>query len=667
MCMTKKLNVWAVAVATVFAAAVLPREVSAQDASNGYRLWNFTSTIKGTALNCIGCHGQDPYNPPNAMLPGVNIATACNMAWPAGTAHALKTLCVIGEATATQAQAFSVVDGAINGQSLMSQFRTPLSPAERADLAAFLLASLKRTAVPFARPEFQQQGSTTPIGTLNFGSVNDGATSSQVVYFVNSGTLAMQIGPGFAAGASVSGLNQTRYTVTTVVPSGETACTASMQLPVGARCGLTVSFSPDLSVPQGALQTATLTIPSNGGSGVSQLNLNGARTVIAAPTLTLTPSATDLNAGTTAAGTSLNFAPITVRNNGTVALNIATITLGGANAADFTRATGGTNCADGGSVAPNGTCVLQFAFAPQAGATGTRTATVDIASNATSIPVRLTLSGTVGTATPVIAFGTTSNSAQAFLRLQSAAAGSAVNGVVTVRNVSAAGGPALNISSVALSAGSPTFAIRAGTTDCLAAPVPAGGNCTIEVTYTPPDTAVPHTGNILITSNGRTGGAVSVASPHSVALEGTVVIAGSGMTSAVALDSRNMRFENTPVNALSRQSERVTIRNTGSSALTVQARLNSPQSDFAVVNGCTSVAVGSTCFVDVQFRPRSEGARTDTLTLAYNGGSLPAMTLSGTGQAASTAGVGSGGGAVPPLWLLALLAGGLALSARRRH
>jgi mono/diheme cytochrome c family protein len=353
MCMTKKLNVWAVAVATVFAAAVLPREVSAQDASNGYRLWNFTSTIKGTALNCIGCHGQDPYNPPNAMLPGVNIATACNMAWPAGTAHALKTLCVIGEATATQAQAFSVVDGAINGQSLMSQFRTPLSPAERADLAAFLLASLKRTAVPFARPEFQQQGSTTPIGTLNFGSVNDGATSSQVVYFVNSGTLAMQIGPGFAAGASVSGLNQTRYTVTTVVPSGETACTASMQLPVGARCGLTVSFSPDLSVPQGALQTATLTIPSNGGSGVSQLNLNGARTVIAAPTLTLTPSATDLNAGTTAAGTSLNFAPITVRNNGTVALNIATITLGGANAADFTRATGGTNCADGGSVAPN--------------------------------------------------------------------------------------------------------------------------------------------------------------------------------------------------------------------------------------------------------------------------------------------------------------------------
>ncbi len=662
--MKNKLSLWAVAVAgaAVVAALVLPQEVSAQDASNGYRLWNFTSTIKGTALNCIGCHGQDPYTPPNAMLVGVNIGTACGMTWPQGTAHALKGLCNIGPG-ATQADSNNRLAVGL-AQPQMAQFMI-LSTAERADLAAFLLASFQRVAVPFARPEFQQQGSTTAIGTLNFGSVNDGASASLVVFFVNSGNLPMQIGAGFAAGASVSGLNQTRYTVTTAVPSGETACTASMQLAAGARCGLTVTFSPDLSVPQGALQTATLTIPSNGGSGVAQLNLNGARTVVAAPTLSLTPSATDLNAGTTAAGSSINFAPVTVRNNGTLALNISTISLGGANAADFTRATGGSNCADGGSVAPGATCVLQFAFAPQAGATGTRTATADIASNATATPVRLTLSGTVGSATPVIAFGTSSNSSQAFLRLQSAAAGAPVNGVVTVRNISAAGGPALSISAIALSAGAPTFAIRAGTPDCLAAPVPAGGNCTIDVTYTPPDTAVPHSGNIVITSNGRTAGAV--ASPHNVVLEGTVVIAGSGMTTAVALDARNMRFENTPVNALSRQSERVTIRNTGSAALTVQAQLGNAQSDFAVVNGCTSVAVGSTCFVDVQFRPRSEGARNDTLSLNYNGGSLPAMALSGTGQAASTAGQGAGGGALPPVWLLVLLAGGLAVGARRRR
>lgn len=663
--MTNKLNLWAVATAAALAAWILPQDARAQDASNGYRLWNFTSTIKGTALNCIGCHGQDPYNPPNAMLSGVNIGTACGTTWPAGTAHALKTLCVIGETAATQAQAFSVVDNAVNGQQLMAQFRSVLSPAERQDLAAFLLASLKRTAVLFARPEFVQQGTTAPIGTLNFGSVNDGASSSLVVFFVNSGTLGMQIGSGFAPGASVSGLNQTRYTVTSAVPAGETACSASLPLAPGARCGLTVTFSPDVSVPQGALQTATLTIPSNGGSGVSQLNLNGARTVVAAPTITLTPSTTDLAAGTTAVGTSLNFAPITVRNNGTLALNIASITLGGANAADFTRATGGSNCVAGGSVAPGATCILQFAFAPQTGATGTRTATVDIASNATGTPVRLTLSGIVGSANPLIAFGTTSNSSQAFLRLQSAAAGSAVTGVVTVRNVSPAGGPALSITNVALSSGAPTFAIRAGTPDCLAAPVPAGGTCTIEVTYTPPDLAVPHAGSVVITSNGRT--AASVASPHDVVLEGTVVVAGSGMTTAVAVDARNMRFDNTPVNTLSRQSERVTIRNTGSAALTVQAQLGSAQSDFAVVNGCTSVAVGSTCFIDVQFRPRAEGARNDTLRLMYNGGSLPSMSLTGTGQTASTAGQGAGGGALSLGWLLALLGGGWVIGAIRRR
>lgn len=660
--MTNKLNLRAVAIAGASVLALLlSQDVRAQNASNGYRLWNFTSTIKGTALSCIGCHGQDPYNPPNAMLVGVNIGTACNMAWPPGTAHALKGLCNIP--TPTQADAVGRM-GVGLAQPQMAQFMV-LSTAERADLAAFLLASFQRAAVPFARPEFQQAGSTTPIGTLNFGSVGDGASSSLVVYFVNSGNLPLQIGSGFAPGAAVSGLNQTRYTVTTAVPSGEMACSASLPLAAGARCGLTVTFSPDLSVVQGALQTATLTIPSNGGSGIAQLNLNGARAVVAAPTLTLSPSATDLNAGTTAAGSSINFAPVTVRNNGTLALNIATISFGGTNATDFSRATGGANCATGVSIAPGGTCQLQFAFAPPAGATGTRTATVDIASNATATPVRLNLVGAVASATPVISFGTTSNSTQAFLRLQSTAAGAPVNGVVTVRNVSAAGGPALSISGIALSAGGPTFAIRAGTTDCLAAPVPAGGNCTIDVTYTPPDTAVPHNGNIVITSNGRT--AASVASPHNVVLEGTVVIAGSGMTTAVALDSRNMRFENTPVSSLSRQSERVTIRNTGSSALTVQAQLGSAQSDFAVVNGCTSVAVTSTCFVDVQFRPRAEGARNDTLTLTYNGGSLPAMALSGTGQASSTAGQGSGGGALPPLWLFTLLVGGLAVGAHRRR
>ncbi len=636
---------------------------AAQDASNGYRLYTFTSTIKGGSVqNCTSCHGENPRNPPNAMLVGVNIGTACGQTWPMGTAHALKGLCNIGGGATQSDAAVRLTVGLAQPQ--MAQF-SGLTTQERADIAAFLLATYQNATafppIPVARPEYQAAGSTAAISTLNFGSVNDGATPSLVVFFVNAGTQAMTIGNGFVVGpAAITGVNQARYTVSSTVPMGETACAPNLSLAGGARCGLTITFSPDVTVPGGALQTATLTIPSNGGSGVSQLNLNGTRAVVAAPTLTLNPAGGNYSIGPTPAGTPIDFAPITVTNGGTLALNFTSITIAGANASDFTRATGGTSCAVGTPVGNGGgTCTLQFTFSPPAGATGTRTATVEIASNAPGSPLTLNLTGTVGTVTPTIGFGTSSNTNQAFLRLQANATGVAVNGVVTIRNPGAAGAPPLTITGVQLSSGSPTFSIAPGTTNCLSAPVPAGGNCTINVTYTAPDMAVPHTGNIIVTSDGRTTG--GTAGPHNVVLEGTVVVAGSGSTSAQAPNApQAMQFQNTPVNTLSTQVQRVQVNNTGGAALTVQVRLGAgTQSDFTAVNGCTSIAAGNSCFVDIGFRPRNEGVRNDTLTLTYNGGSLPAIQLSGTGQAANLAGQGAGGGALSLPWLLALALGTL--------
>lgn len=659
-------NRGSIAVAAFILAAIAGPAV-AQDAANGYRLYTFTSTIKGTAQSCTSCHGENPWTPPNAMLVGVNIGTACGQSWPQGTAHALKGLCNIGSA-ATQTDAAARLTVGL-AQPQMAQF-SGLSTTERADLAAFLLATYKSPTtfppMPVARPEYQAQGSTNPIGTLNFGSVSDGATAQLVVFFVNAGTAPMQIGSGFVAGsAAITGLNAARFTVSTSVPAGENACAASLPLSGGARCALTITFSPDVSISGGALQTATLTIPSNGGSGVSQLSLNGTRAVVAAPSLTLSPTGTSFSAGPTPAGTAVNFAPITVTNNGTAALNFASITIGGTDAAEFSRATGGSNCAVGTAVGNGGgTCTLQFTFSPPAGATGTRTATVDIASNAPGSPLRLTLTGNVGTLAPTIAFGTSSNTNQAFLRLQSTAVGATASGVVTIRNAGATGAPTLNISNVQLAAGSaPTFAITQD--NCTGAAVAPAGSCTLNVSYNPPDMAVPHNGNIVITSNGRT--TAGVDGPHNVALEGTVLVAGSGQTSATAPDARNMRFANTPVNTQSTQVERVTVNNTGGAALTVQARLGATQSDFTVVNGCTSIAAGNSCFVDVRFRPRGEGTRNDTLTLTYNGGTLPVMALSGTGQAASTAGQGAGGGALPLPWLLVLALGTLVATQLRRR
>jgi hypothetical protein len=630
----------------------------AQDASQGYRLWMFTSTIKGTAQSCNSCHGDDPRSPPNAMLVNVNIGMACGQSWPMGTAHAHKTLCVLDptRTTATQAQAFSIVDNAASNQALMAQFRG-LSPAERQDLAAFVLATHLGNAVPFARPEYREDGASSATGTVNLGSVNDGATATRLVYFVNAGNHPMTIDAGFAPAGAVSGLNAGRFAAAATVPMGEAACAANLPLPAGARCGLTVSFSPDPTVPAGALQTATLTIRSNGGSGVSQVNLNGARAVVAAPALALSPAGNTYGVGPTPAGTPVNFAPITVTNGGALALNFTSITIGGANAADFARASGGSNCAVGTPVGNGGgTCTLQFTFSPPPGATGTRTATVEIVSNAPGSPLMLTLNGIIGIATPAISFGTSSNASQAFLRLQAAAVGTPASGVVTIRNPGSAGAPSLTITNVQLAAGAPTFAIAPGATDCLSAPVAPGGSCTINVTYTAPDMAVPHNGTIAITSNGRT--TAGIDGPHSVLLEGTVVVPGSGNTTAQAPGAPvSVRFNNTPVNTQSTQTERVTVINTGGSALTVQARLGAGSaSDFTVLNNCTSVAVGNSCAVDIRFRPRGEGTRSDTLTLAYNGGALPSIQLSGTGQAANAAGQGAGGGALSLPGLLTLSA-----------
>jgi len=645
---------WVVAVV----AALLGAPAAAQNAANGYRLYTFTDTLKGTAQNCASCHGANPRTPPNAMLAIPSINPACGRTdWPVGTAHALKGLCAIA-ASRVPIQSDAEVRVAVGmAQPLMAQFAV-LTAQERADIAAFLLASQLNPTfppVPVARPEYRAEGATDAITTLDFGNVSEGAMAQRVVYFVNAGTAPMQIDASFAVGPmAISGLNPTRFSVSSAVPPMETPCAPNAPIAAGGRCGLTVSFSPDSAIAGGASQTATLTIRSNGGSGVAQLGLTGRRPVVPMPILTLNPAGTSINVGTTPVGTTVRSTPVTVTNTGNLNLNFTSITIGGANASEFARATGGVHCAPNAAVPMGGgTCTLEFSFSPPAGVSGTRSATVTLVSNAQGSPLTLNLTATVGTVTPSISFGTTSNTNQAFLRLQGAAVGAAVNGVVTIRNPGAAGAPTLTVTNIELSAGAPTFAIAPGATNCLSAPLPPGASCTVNVTYTPPNMAVPHSGNLRVISNGRT--TAGSDSPHDVILEGTVIVPGSGDTTAQAPNAPPMlRFPNTPANVQS-AAERINVNNMGSAALTVQARLAAgTSSDFTVLNNCTSIAAGSSCYLDVRFRPRGEGVRSDTLSLSYNGGTLAPVRLSGTGQAANLVGEGAGGGALSPAVLLAL-------------
>jgi mono/diheme cytochrome c family protein len=642
----------------VLAGAICAPPAHAQNASNGYRLFQFTSALKGTAQSCAGCHGENPRMPPANAVDGFPARNMCGQDWPAGTVHSLRTFCAVN--ATTQATAEGIVSSALNSVPQMAQFTGVITAGERSDIAAYLLAVYLQQPVPFARPEFQLSGTTTPIVSVDFGGVSDGATLTRVVHLVNSGTLALQIDAAFSAATSVSGLNATRFTASGTLPVGETApaCAASMTLAPGERCAVAVTFSPDPTIIAGALQTAGLTIRSNGGSGTTQVTLNGSRVAAPAPAISLNPSGTTVAFPVTAAGQSASQT-ITVTNSGTAVLNFSTLdlTLGGGTAAgEFTRA--GT-CAVGTPVGANGgSCTLVLGFSPATGATGSKSATLQIASNA-GAAITLNLSGTVAGSGTTIGFGSSSHTNSALLRLQSNAVGTPIGGTVTIRNL---GNQPLNVTSIAVTTGGSVFAMT-NQANCTAAPIAPAANCVVNVTYTPAATSET-VGEVTIASNGLFGAGMTPG-PHVVRLEGIVVSGNSGTTTAT-ISRTQVGFPSTPVNQTS-VAQQVTITNSGASALQASfSGAGGTSSNFVINNGnCANlVAAGSSCTITINFRPRSEGAKNESMNVSYNGGSM-SVALSGVGQPANVSEGKGGGGALPGGALLVL--GAVLWIARRRR
>jgi hypothetical protein len=87
-------------------------------------------------------------------------------------------------------------------------------------------------------------------------------------------------------------------------------------------------------------------------------------------------------------GTSTPAKTVTLSNHGTAPLAVSGATVGGADAADFQLGTNG--CA--AAVAPGSSCTIGVVFAPQA--SGTRNATLTIASNSLGAPHVIALKGT---------------------------------------------------------------------------------------------------------------------------------------------------------------------------------------------------------------------------------------------------------------------------------
>jgi hypothetical protein len=322
--------------------------------------------------------------------------------------------------------------------------------------------------------------------------------------------------------------------------------------------------------------------------------------------VTLSPSSVGF--GQQPVGTSSVAQNVTLTNSGTGALTIASIGITGANAGDFAQT---NTCPLSPSTLSEGaSCTISVTFSPTVA--GSRTAGVDVSSDAPGSPHPVALSGT-GT-TPAV---TLVPGSLAFGNQLLGTTSPAQN--ITLTN---SGVAPLVISSIGL-AGANTGDF-AQLSNCPLSPstLAAGNSCTISVTFAP-TAAGARTANVTVSSN-------APGSPHTAGLGGT----GVAPAPAVTLSPTSLTFAARNVGTTS-PAQDVTLSNTGTAQLTINSIgiTGANASDYAQTNTCPStLAVGANCTIAVTFTPTASGSRTASVSVFSDApGSPHTVGLSGTG------------------------------------
>lgn len=278
--------------------------------------------------------------------------------------------------------------------------------------------------------------------------------------------------------------------------------------------------------------------------------------------------------------------PLTLTNNGNIALTVS-ITISGTNSGDFAQ----TNTC-GTSVSAGGSCSITVTFKPTA--TGTRTAAVTISDNAPNSPQTITLTGTG--VLPAVTLSPTSLTFPTQVVFTTSKA-------LTVKLTNS------GLGVLKITKGTTTGPF-ADTSNCGAAVNP-GASCTLTVTFKP--TAIGTlAGSISITDN-------APLSPQKITLSGTGTY--------VQITPTSLNLGNQPVGTTSLRKV-ITLTNKGSVTVNITGTgititgLNAP--DFTQINNCgTSVAAGTTCSIGVNVTPSATGTRSATLSVTDDGGGSP--------------------------------------------
>src|SRR5207245_847995 len=213
---------------------------------------------------------------------------------------------------------------------------------------------------------------------LAFGTQRLSTTSpAQTVTLTNSGTATLSI-----TSIALAGLNPGDFAV---AAAGISPCRlAGGPVAASALCVFIVTFTPTAT----SGPAATVDNAADAAGSPQSVSLTGTGVTPPTATLSATSSAfSNQRVGTTSAAQNL-----TLTNNGGTPLNLTSITIIGAQAADFAFAAGNTCPTGAGSVAPGASCTRSDGF--PAGAKGGRAATANITYDAAWRPQTVSVSGT---------------------------------------------------------------------------------------------------------------------------------------------------------------------------------------------------------------------------------------------------------------------------------
>ena len=411
--------------------------------------------------------------------------------------------------------------------------------------------------------------------SLSFGTEAVGTTSApQQVILNNAQSTALTINNIFGAGTDPTDFKQSND------------CGSSV--PAGASCTINISFAPTAT----GSRTATLNISDSAPNSPQIVTLSGTGSSGASISL----STTSINFGHVSDGTTSAQSSITVTNTGNATVTFSSIALTGTNAANFNES---DNCVP--SLAQGNSCTINVTFSPTAA--GSYSAAVTLTDNAVNSPQTVTLAGTgvvpVTLSVSSISFGTV-------------LVGS--NKVATPVTLTNQMSVALTGITVAVTGTGFSQVNTCGTT------VPAGGTCSITVTFTPTASGT-STGTLSITDSANN-------SPQ------TVSLTGFGQ-SPVTVTPIGLAFGTVKVGTSS-AAKNVTLSNNMKTGLTITSILftGTGAADYSMTQNCGSILNPlSKCTISVTFSPSVKGTRPATMQITDSATNSPQkVTLTGTGN-----------------------------------